>query len=84
MTEHMDLELEATDQIDVRPIAAIGYQKPDVHCYVAADEGVLRRVVDNDPDVAGLILLMDFTEHTDDEVGHALGSRQQFADSTDA
>ena len=73
MMEHMDLELEATDRIDVRPIAAIGYQKPD-----------LRRVVDNDPDVAGLILLMDFTEHTDDEVGHALGSRQQFADSTDA
>jgi hypothetical protein len=73
MTEHMDLELEATDQIiHVQHNAVIGYQPPDVHCYDAADEGVLRRVVDNDPDVAGLILLMDFTENLDDEVGHAL------------
>ena len=83
MTEHMDLELEATDQIDVRPIAAIRYQKPDVHCYVAANEGVLRRVVDNDPDVAGLILLMDFTEHTDDEVGHALVNNSQIVQMLD-
>ena len=55
MTEQMG----ATDLIYVYPSAVIGYQPPaQVYCHDASGDGVLQRVVDNDPDVAGLDLFL--------------------------